>query len=170
MIYRTSQTAAESDTLQAMRETATFLKTFLRHPTQVGAIAPSGPGLVRAMVEWFDWGTCPGDCRIRTGHRSVHRGDRGEASSGFDLFRNRAIAEMAAVARQRCPNTTIYEDSVTNVADLCRQRVDRTSRRNYLRTALGIVLQFTAKRNHGRDIRRATTRWTICNVSPIGKE
>ena len=38
-----------------MGDTLTFLKNFVRHPTQVGAIAPSSPGLVRTMVDWFDW-------------------------------------------------------------------------------------------------------------------
>ena len=46
-----------SATLCIMSDHITFMKNFLRHPTQVGAIAPSSPSLVRTMVDWFDWGS-----------------------------------------------------------------------------------------------------------------
>lgn len=104
-----------------MRESVTFLKTFLRHPTQVGAIAPSSAALVRAMVDWFDWEQARGIAEFGPGtgvFTEAIETHRHPASTFFAIERS---AEMAAAARRRCPETTIYEDSVTNVAEFCRR-------------------------------------------------
>jgi len=104
-----------------MGENATFLKNFLRNPGKVGAIAPSSAGLVHMMVDWFDWD------RIRnvvefgpgTGVFTEAINERLHPDSTF--FAIERSAEMAAATKQRCPNVTIYEDSVTNVANLCEK-------------------------------------------------
>lgn len=105
-----------------MRESLTFLKTFLRHPTQVGAIAPSSPGLVQAMVRWFDWESARGIVEFGPGTGVFTEAIEAKRHPDSTFFAIERSAEMAAVARERCPNTTIYEDSVTNVAELCRQQ------------------------------------------------
>ena len=38
-----------------MRDTFTFLKNFIQHPTAVGAISPSSQVLARTMIDWVDW-------------------------------------------------------------------------------------------------------------------
>ena len=104
-----------------MRETLTFLKTFLRHPTQVGAIAPSGPGLVRAMVQWFDWESARGIVEFGPGTGVFTEAIEAQRHPESKFFAIERSPEMAALARQRSPQTTIYEDSVTNVGHLCRR-------------------------------------------------
>ena len=104
-----------------MSDTLTFLKNFVRHPSQVGAIAPSSPALVRAMVESFDW------------HSARHVVEYGSGTGVFTeavlqslgpearFFAVERSAELAAATRARCPGTTVYEQSVTEVAALCRR-------------------------------------------------
>lgn len=105
-----------------MRESLTFLKTFLRHPTQVGAVAPSSPALVRTMVQWFDWDSARGIVEFGPGTGVFTEAIEAKRHPESTFFAIERSAEMAAVARRRCPHTTIYEDSVTNVAELCRQQ------------------------------------------------
>ena len=104
-----------------MRESLTFLKSFLRHPTQVGAIAPSSPGLVKAMVDWFDWESARGIVEFGPGTGVFTEAVEKVRHTDSVFFAIERSAEMAEVARQRCPDTKIYEDSVTNVAQLCRR-------------------------------------------------
>ena len=105
-----------------MRESLTFFKTFLRHPSQVGAIAPSSPSLVRTMVDWFDWESARGIVEFGPGTGVFTEAIEQKRHPDSTFFAIERSAEMAAIARERCPGTTIYEDSVTNVADLCRQQ------------------------------------------------
>ena len=104
-----------------MSDSFTFLKNFVRHPTQVGAIAPSSPGLARTMVEWFDWD------RIRN---VVEFGPgTGVFTEQIERVRHpesRFLAierspELAAATRVRCPDVLVIEDSVTRIADICRE-------------------------------------------------
>jgi phospholipid N-methyltransferase len=104
-----------------MRETLTFLKTFLRHPTQVGAVAPSSPALVRMMVDWFDWENARGIVEFGPGTGVFTAAIEQQRHPDSTFFAIERSPEMAAVARTRCPETTIYEDSATNVAELCRR-------------------------------------------------
>jgi len=105
----------------SMGENTTFLKNFLRNPGQVGAIAPSSSGLVRMMVDWFEWD------RIRdvvefgpgTGVFTEAISKRLHPDSRF--FAIERSAEMADATRHRCPNVMVYEDSVSNIANLCDQ-------------------------------------------------
>jgi phospholipid N-methyltransferase len=46
-------------------DTLRFLRAFLRHPTRIGAIAPSSPALARAMVAGLDLG--PGQAILEYG-------------------------------------------------------------------------------------------------------
>lgn len=110
-----------SDTLSAMKDSLTFLKTFLRHPTQVGAIAPSSPGLVDAMVDWFDWETARGVVEFGPGTGVFTEAIGRHLHADAKFFAIERSAEMATTARNRCPDLQIYEDSVTNISQLCDQ-------------------------------------------------
>lgn len=111
-----------------MGDTATFLKNFLRHPTQVGAIAPSSPGLVAAMTDWFDWEGARGVVEFGPGTGVFTEAVAKNLHDQAHFFAIERSPELAATTRQRCPGITIYEDSVVNVAELCRresiERVD----------------------------------------------
>ena len=104
-----------------MGETSTFLKNFLRHPNQVGAIAPSSPGLVKAMVDWFDWSQvrCVVEFGPGTGVFTEAVAERLHPEAKF--FAIERSPDMVAATRARCPTVTVYEESVTNVAELCER-------------------------------------------------
>ncbi|TWT82644.1 Ribosomal RNA small subunit methyltransferase A [Planctomycetes bacterium CA13] len=104
-----------------MKETFTFLRNFLRHPTQVGAIAPSSPGLVKAMVDGFDWQSARNIVEFGPGTGVFTEAvlDRMHADAKF--FAIERSAELVEATRARCPNAIVYEDSVTNVAELCQR-------------------------------------------------
>ncbi|NND99262.1 MAG: methyltransferase domain-containing protein [Pirellulaceae bacterium] len=104
-----------------MNDTLTFFKTFLRHPTQVGAIAPSSPGLVKTMVDWFDWDQARSVVEFGPGTGVFTEAISKRVHPDATFFAIERSAQMAAVARARCPQVRIYEDSVTNIAELCRR-------------------------------------------------
>ncbi|WP_168566734.1 class I SAM-dependent methyltransferase [Crateriforma spongiae] len=104
-----------------MSDTLTFLKNFIRSPTQVGAIAPSGRQLVDRMTDWIKWESIrnvveygPG-----TGVFTEAIADRLHPEARF--FAIERSPELAATTRQRCPGVNVVEDSASNVQALCRQ-------------------------------------------------
>ncbi len=104
-----------------MSDHLAFIKNFLRHPTQVGAIAPSSPGLVETMVEWFDWQSVRGVVEFGPGTGVFTEAIVDRLHPDAKFFAIERSAELAAVTRNRCPSITVYEDSVVNVAELCRR-------------------------------------------------
>ena len=104
-----------------MGDTLTFLKNFIRHPTQVGAIAPSSPALVKAIVQWIDWEHAQNVVEFGPGTgvftQAVVEQLRGDAK----FFAIERSAELVAATRQRCPGVKVVEDSATNVVELCRR-------------------------------------------------
>lgn len=105
-----------------MREQWLFLKTFLRHPTQVGAIAPSSAGLVKMMVDSIDWQTARGVVEYGPGTGVFTAAILPRLNQDAKFFAIERSPEMVSSARQRCPEGDIVQDSVTNVAALCQQR------------------------------------------------
>jgi phospholipid N-methyltransferase len=105
-----------------MGDTATFLRNFIRNPTQVGAIAPSSPGLVEAMVEWFDWEQARGVVEFGPGTGVFTEAVTKRLHPRAKFFAIERSADLVAATRNRCPGVTVFEDTVTNVAQLCRQQ------------------------------------------------
>lgn len=109
-----------------MSDALTFLKNFLRHPTQVGAIAPSSPALAQMMVDWFDWDEIRNVVEFGPGtgvFTELIQQRRHPDSLFFAIERS---AELAAATRARCPDVVVVQDSVTRVAEICRdQSMDR---------------------------------------------
>ncbi len=105
-----------------MSNTITFLKTFLRHPTQVGAIAPSSPSLVRIMVDWFDWENARSIVEFGPGTGVFTQAIQTKLHADAKFFAIERSGELAETTRILCPGVTVYEDSVTNVGDLCDQQ------------------------------------------------
>tara|TARA_R110002049_G_scaffold4601_5_gene32368 strand:- start:515969 stop:516559 length:591 start_codon:yes stop_codon:yes gene_type:complete len=102
-----------------MGDHATFLRNFFRHPTQVGAIAPSSPSLVRTMVDWFDWESARTVVEFGPGTGVFTEAIAQRLHPDAQFFAIERSAELAASTRTRCPDVTVYEDSVTNVRQLC---------------------------------------------------
>jgi phosphatidylethanolamine/phosphatidyl-N-methylethanolamine N-methyltransferase len=107
--------------LAPMSDTFTFLKNFVRHPTQVGAIAPSSPGLVEAMVEWFDWEKSQNVIEFGPGTGVFTEAVAERLGDDAKFFAIERSAELVQTTRTRCPGVTVVENSVTNVAEICRQ-------------------------------------------------
>lgn len=105
-----------------MNDSLTFLKNFVRQPTKVGAIAPSSPGLVEAMVEWFDWENAQNVVEFGPGTGVFTEAVVGRLAENAKFFAIELSSELAEKTRQRCPGVTVFEDSVCNVVDLCRQQ------------------------------------------------
>ncbi len=105
----------------AMADSVTFLKNFLRNPTQVGAIAPSSAGLVEAMVQWIDWDKARSIVEFGPGTGVFTEAISSRKHIDAKFFAIERSPELADRTRQRCPNVTVYEDSVANVVELCRR-------------------------------------------------
>lgn len=104
-----------------MGENTTFLRNFLRNPGQVGAIAPSSNRLVRMMVDWFDWNQIRNVVEFGPGTGVFTQAISEKLHPESTFFAVERSAEMAEVTRKRCPGVTVYNDSVINIAQLCRQ-------------------------------------------------
>lgn len=104
-----------------MADHATFLKNFLRNPTQVGAIAPSSPGLVDAMVQWIDWETAKTVVEFGPGTGVFTEAASKRIRVDGKFFAIERSADLAQRTRQRCPGVAVYEDSATNIAEICRR-------------------------------------------------
>jgi phosphatidylethanolamine/phosphatidyl-N-methylethanolamine N-methyltransferase len=100
----------------------TFLKNFVLHPIRVGAIAPSGPALVRMMVQWFDWATVRSVVEYGPGTGVFTEAIVKNLHADANFFAIEMSPEMAQRTRQRCPGTTVFTDSVSNVGKLCDQQ------------------------------------------------
>lgn len=98
-----------------------FVKNFLRHPTQVGAIAPSSRGLVDTMLAGFDWETVRGVVEFGPGTGVFTEGIVKRLHRDAKFMAIERSGQLAEITRQRCPSVTVYEDSVVNVARLCQQ-------------------------------------------------
>ena len=99
-----------------------FLKNFLRQPTHVGAIAPSSPALVEKMVEWFDWDSLRNVVEFGPGTGVFTQAIVERLHPEANFFAIEQSGDMVQATRSRCPGTTVYHDSVTNVQELCRQQ------------------------------------------------
>lgn len=99
-----------------------FLREFLRHPGQIGAIAPSSEALAREIVSGVG---------VETAEVVLEYGPGTGAFTG-EILRNlprggRLIAieqspELAASLRGRYPQTDVHNGSVADVADVLGER------------------------------------------------
>ena len=105
-----------------MREQLLFLKTFLMHPSQVGAVAPSSPGLVKMMVDGIDWSSARSVVEYGPGTGVFTTAILTRLHDEAKFFAIERSPGMVRSARLRCPGADIVEDSVTNVAQLCSER------------------------------------------------
>lgn len=102
-----------------MKESITFLKEFLKHPTKVGAVAPSSPGLVAAMMDWFDWQAIRNVVEFGPGTGVFTEGILEHLHADAKFFAIERSHEMAEAARARCPSAKIIEGSATDLDAIC---------------------------------------------------
>jgi len=96
-----------------------FFWEFLKHPSKVGAIAPSSVSLAREMVDWLElseahavveYGPGTGIFTAQIIPRLAHE------SAFFAIEQN---PTLVAILRRRFPEVRIYTDTVANVRVLC---------------------------------------------------
>jgi phosphatidylethanolamine/phosphatidyl-N-methylethanolamine N-methyltransferase len=104
-----------------MSDALTFLRTFARQPIQVGAIAPSSRGLAEMMVQSVDWPAAMVVIEYGPGTGVFTHRIKECLQPGAKFFAIEQSAEFAQKTRARCPGTTVYQDSVANVAELCER-------------------------------------------------
>ncbi|MEC8474919.1 MAG: methyltransferase domain-containing protein [Planctomycetota bacterium] len=102
-----------------MGEKLTFLKTFLQQPSNIGAIAPSSVGLVSTMIESFDWENVQSAIEYGPGTGVFTERILKTMQEGTHFFAIEQSATMVEATLQRCPEVKIYQESVTNVQELC---------------------------------------------------
>ncbi|MEM6978990.1 MAG: hypothetical protein AAF539_04925 [Planctomycetota bacterium] len=100
----------------------TFLKRFVAHPGQVGAIAPSSPALVSIMVDWIDWQRAESVVEYGPGTGVFTEAIVQRKRSGTSFFAIERAAELAAITRARCPGVDVCEASADQVLELLRAR------------------------------------------------
>jgi phosphatidylethanolamine/phosphatidyl-N-methylethanolamine N-methyltransferase len=109
----------ESTTMPS--DTLTLLRTFARQPTKVGAIAPSSRRLADMMVQGIDWHTAKAVIEYGPGTGVFTNRINQCLAPETKFFAIEQSAELAEKTRRRCPGTTVYQDSVTNVVALCER-------------------------------------------------
>lgn len=103
--------------MSSLRDTLTFLREFLRHPFQTGALMPSSASLADAMVHAarvssassiVELGSGTGVCTERIQHAKKPH------ASFLVLEINDYFVHRT---RERCPDVTIHHDSAAHLAD-----------------------------------------------------
>jgi phospholipid N-methyltransferase len=106
--------------IDSVTTSAKFLREFLRAPTTTGAVAPSSPALAETIVGWIDW---PNTRAL------LEWGPGTGAFTELILERRpphcRYLAieinpDLCAVLRRRFPALDLRQQSVVDVAHLCR--------------------------------------------------
>jgi phospholipid N-methyltransferase len=100
----------------------TFLKTFARHPSQVGAVAPSGAGLVRTMTDWFEWDTARTVVEYGPGTGVFTEAILSRRHPDARFFAIEKSPELVEWCRRRCPTADVVVGDVARVERLCRER------------------------------------------------
>lgn len=99
-----------------------MLKQFLRNPTQIGAIAASGPALVRMMVDDFDWAGIDAAIEYGPGTGVFTEAIGRSLKSDAKFFAIERSETLVQASRARCPSLEICHDDVRHVRRLCDQR------------------------------------------------
>lgn len=103
-------------------EHARFVSTFLRHPGQVGAFAPSSRRLAEVMTDWFQWDQAQAVVEYGPGTGVFTEVVAERLSADATFFAIERSSELARLVRRRCPDVAVVEDSVENVVQLCHDR------------------------------------------------
>ncbi len=74
------------------------------------------------MVEWFDWDSLRNVVEFGPGTGVFTQAIVERLHPEANFFAIEQSADMVQATRSRCPGTTVYHDSVTNVQELCRQQ------------------------------------------------
>ncbi|HAC89116.1 MAG TPA: ribosomal RNA adenine dimethylase domain-containing protein [Planctomycetaceae bacterium] len=99
-----------------------FLNTFLRKPTQVGAVAPSSRALSEMLVDSCDWSQVRYAVEFGPGTGVATEVILSRLHAEAKFFAIERSAELAQATRIRCPRAEVIEGCVTDIARFCGQR------------------------------------------------
>ncbi|MFG0287557.1 MAG: class I SAM-dependent methyltransferase [Rhodopirellula sp. JB044] len=81
---------------------------------------PSSPGLVKTMVEWFDWDNARGIVEYGPGTGVFTEGIVNRLHPDAKFFAIERSADLAELTRKRCPGVDVHEESADDVVRLCQ--------------------------------------------------
>lgn len=104
-----------------MRDGCLLLKQFLRNPTQVGAIAPSGAKLCRELTGWLELEQCSAVVELGPGTGVVT--ERILSSIGKDtrFFAVELDGEICRRLSSKLPEVKLYNADACDLPELCRK-------------------------------------------------
>jgi phospholipid N-methyltransferase len=103
------------------RKKTGIFRQFLKRPSDVGAIAPSGRRLARAMVKEIDWERAGTIVEYGPGTGAVTKHILAQLTDQHDFFAVEINDEMVAMLADRFPGLQVYHDSATQIAAMCQQ-------------------------------------------------
>ncbi|MDX1683032.1 MAG: methyltransferase domain-containing protein [Phycisphaeraceae bacterium] len=98
-----------------------LLRSFIKRPGQVGAIAPSSGHLANRMVEWIEWDQVRHVAEFGPGTGVFTEVIIERCADDANFFAIERCPQLAQRVRDRCPDVTIFEDSVENVVECCEK-------------------------------------------------
>ncbi|MFA9462160.1 class I SAM-dependent methyltransferase [Thiohalorhabdus sp. Cl-TMA] len=102
-----------------LAESFKFFSRFASDPGAVGAIAPSSPGLARAMVSWIDWTAVDAVAEYGPGTGPFTAQILANRMEGARFFAVERDPELAGRFRSHFPGEHLHVDSVENIAAIC---------------------------------------------------
>lgn len=100
----------------------TFLKTFLRHPAQIGAIAPSSRYLAEEMVRWFQWDRLRNVVEYGPGTGVFTEKILEKIHPESKFFAIERSPELASLLQRRFERVDVCQGSVEDVEQFCQAR------------------------------------------------
>lgn len=98
-----------------------LLKQFLRHPAQVGAIAPSSPALCRELVSWLEPATLEKVAELGPGTGVVTREILHQTPENLHFFTVELDSAICENFKKSMPGVVIHNANACKLDQLCRQ-------------------------------------------------
>lgn len=96
-----------------------FVRQYLKHPTQIGAIAPSSPFLAAAMLDRIDFGALKVVAEFGPGSGAFTRAIVGRLAPAATFIPIELNPRMATLFRARFPGVTLHERSAAELPAIC---------------------------------------------------
>ena len=103
-----------------MADRCFLLKQFLRHPLQVGAIAPSGRGLCRELVCWLELEKAAAVAELGPGTGVVTREAAAHCSKNTRFFALELDKKIYDELKINLPDVEIFNANACDLDKLCR--------------------------------------------------
>ena len=107
---------------EGMGRYATFLESFIKNPTAVGAVAPSSPALARAITSWTRLAEASTVVEFGAGDGAITPFILEKLGKKTDFFAIELSEKLCASFQERLPDVPIYCDSVEHVSKYLAMR------------------------------------------------